>query len=401
MLETENVSVFYGSHHALDGASITVDKNEIVVMLGANGAGKSTFLRAIAGLTPAAPSSIIKMDGIEITGQTPDDIVEAGIATVPEDRGIFADLSVRENLVLGAYAERARQHEAKNLDRVMTLFPRLAERQNQAVRTMSGGERQMVAIGRAMMSHPSILMLDEPSLGLSPILCTELFRSLTAVRDTGVGIFLVEQNAKQSLTIADRGYLLENGRISGANTAEALARDEAVINAYLGGGTKTRAPTPAPAHAPAPAMATASSPARGNRGGERATAPQAITPTAITPGGLADAKPSVEEILPESIDDMVAHATNVSVGHVHGDGSYGSETVVAPTPQPQSQPEPPRKHNGSGAPAHRVIPDNPKASTELRVMLASFEQAAADALSGKTRPADTGLGDGGEDKGEH
>ena len=205
MLETENVSVFYGSHRALEGASITVDQNEIVVMLGSNGAGKSTLLQAIAGLTAVAEGSTIKMDGIDITGMPPDDIGEAGIALVPEDRGIFADLTVRENLMLGAYSERARPHESKNLDRVLTLFPQLAERQNQAVRTMSGGERQMVAIGRAMMSHPSILMLDEPSLGLSPLLCTELFRSLKDVKETGVGIFLVEQNAKQSLALADRG----------------------------------------------------------------------------------------------------------------------------------------------------------------------------------------------------
>ena len=189
MLETENVSVFYGSHRALEGASINVDQNEIVVMLGSNGAGKSTLLQAIAGLTAVAEGSTIKMDGIDITGKPPDDIVEAGIALVPEDRGIFADLTVRENLMLGAYSERARPHESKNLDRVLTLFPQLAERQNQAVRTMSGGERQMVAIGRAMMSHPSILMLDEPSLGLSPLLCTELFQSLKDVKETGVGIF--------------------------------------------------------------------------------------------------------------------------------------------------------------------------------------------------------------------
>jgi branched-chain amino acid transport system ATP-binding protein len=155
---------------------------------------------------------------------------------VPEDRGIFADLNVQENLFLGAHPKRARADEARNLERVYTLFPRLAERKKQMVRTMSGGERQMVAIGRAMMSAPRILMLDEPSLGLSPLLCSELYRSLAQVKETGVGIFLVEQNARLSLAIADRGYLLDNGHITGADTAEALSKDDHVQKAYLGGG---------------------------------------------------------------------------------------------------------------------------------------------------------------------
>ena len=162
------------------------------------------------------------MDGRNITDRPPHEIVESGIALVPEDRGIFADLTVQENLVLGAYPKRARAAEKENLERVLALFPRLGERPKQLVRTMSGGERQMVAIGRAMMSAPSILMLDEPSLGLSPLLCGELFRSLARIKDTGVGIFLVEQNAKQSLAIADRGYLLDNGHIVGADTAATL-----------------------------------------------------------------------------------------------------------------------------------------------------------------------------------
>jgi branched-chain amino acid transport system ATP-binding protein len=162
--------------------------------------------------------------------------VETGIALVPEDRGIFADLTVQENLWLGAHPKRARPREAENLERVFTLFPKLTERRTQLVRTMSGGERQMVAIGRAMMSAPTILMLDEPSLGLAPRLCSELFRTLARIKDTGVGIFLVEQNAKQSLAIADRGYLLDNGHIVGADSAQALAKDEKVRTAYLGDG---------------------------------------------------------------------------------------------------------------------------------------------------------------------
>jgi branched-chain amino acid transport system ATP-binding protein len=236
MLESRNLSVFYGRHRAVENVSVTVSTGEIVVMLGANGAGKSTFLRAVAGQTPAAPGGTVLMDGVEITRCPPHEIVEAGIALVPEDRGVFNELTVQENLLLGAHPKRARAREAENMERVLSLFPKLAERRGQQVRTMSGGERQMVAVGRAMMSAPSILMLDEPSLGLSPLLCSELFRTLSRIKATGVGIFLVEQNAKRSLAIADRGYLLDNGHIVGADTAEALSNNEMVKKAYLGSG---------------------------------------------------------------------------------------------------------------------------------------------------------------------
>jgi branched-chain amino acid transport system ATP-binding protein len=175
------------------------------------------------------------MNGKRITALKPHRIVEEGIALVPEGRGIFGDLSVAENLQLGAFASRARRDEAATLDLVYKLFPRLAERRRQVARTMSGGEQQMVAIGRALMSRPDILMLDEPSLGLSPLLTKELFRSLQDVAATGVGILLVEQNAKQSLNIADRGYLIENGLVVGEDTARALMSDPAVVQAYLGG----------------------------------------------------------------------------------------------------------------------------------------------------------------------
>jgi branched-chain amino acid transport system ATP-binding protein len=234
MLEARNVSVFYGRHQALQDVSATVSKGEIVVMLGANGAGKSTFLRAVAGQTRKVDGASVLMDGADITNRQPYEIVETGIALVPEDRGIFADLTVQENLILGAHPARARAAEAGNLERVLELFPKLKQRPKQIVRTMSGGERQMVAIGRAMMSAPTILLLDEPSLGLAPLLCSELFRTLARIKDTGVGIFLVEQNAKQSLAIADRGYLLDNGHIVGADSAAALAKDEKVKAAYLG-----------------------------------------------------------------------------------------------------------------------------------------------------------------------
>jgi branched-chain amino acid transport system ATP-binding protein len=235
MLEVSNVSAFYGKHRALDGVALTVARAEIVVILGANGAGKTTLLKTIGGMVQAAPGARIAMAGKDIAGTPAHKIVESGIALVPEGRGIFGELTVRENLLLGAYPARAREKEAANLDTVFTLFPRLRERLEQTVRTMSGGEQQMVAIGRALMTSPDILLLDEPSLGLSPIICKELFGILARIRDAGLGILLVEQNAKQSLTIADRGYLIETGRIVGSGTGAALRQDPAVQRAYLGG----------------------------------------------------------------------------------------------------------------------------------------------------------------------
>jgi branched-chain amino acid transport system ATP-binding protein len=234
MLEVRGLTVFYGRHQALENSSLNVAKGEIVVMLGANGAGKSSFLQAVAGLIPAEPGAAIAMDGQTIAGKPADEIVEAGIALVPEDRAIFAELSVHDNLTLGAYPRRARAQAGENMARVLALFPKLGERRRQRVRTMSGGEQQMVAIGRAMMSAPKILLLDEPSLGLSPLLCGELFRTLGQIRDSGIGILLIEQNAKQALAIADRGYLLENGHLSGSERAEALSKNERVRKAYLG-----------------------------------------------------------------------------------------------------------------------------------------------------------------------
>jgi branched-chain amino acid transport system ATP-binding protein len=176
------------------------------------------------------------MGGRDLAGMPTHQIVEVGIALVPEGRGIFSELTVRENLLLGAFPARARANEAATLEMVLGLFPRLKERLRQAVHTMSGGEQQMVAIGRALMAAPDILLLDEPSLGLAPIMCTELFRALARIRATGVGILLVEQNARQSLKIADRGYLIESGRIVGSGTGAALKEDPAVQRAYLGAG---------------------------------------------------------------------------------------------------------------------------------------------------------------------
>ena len=234
MLEVSNLSATYGKHSALQGISLRVGLGEIVVILGANGAGKSTLLRAISGICDGEVSGTVSLDSALISELSSDQIVERGIALVPEGRGIFGDLTVKENLLLGAYSNRARRDENANLDPVLKLFPKLQERQGQVVRTMSGGEQQMVAIGRAMMSAPQILMLDEPSLGLSPILCKELFQNLRVVKKLGIGILLVEQNAKQSLAIADRGYLLENTRSTHEDTAARLANDPAVQKAYLG-----------------------------------------------------------------------------------------------------------------------------------------------------------------------
>jgi len=241
MLEVSHLNADYGQHPALQDVSLSVGKGEIVVILGANGAGKSTLLRAMAGICEGEVSGEITLSGKSLMGLSSDNIVESGVALVPEGRGIFGDLTVKENLLLGAYSARARSSESENLEQVLTLFPKLAERQSQIARTMSGGEQQMVAIGRAMMSAPDILMLDEPSLGLAPLLCKELFQNLKRVKQLQIGILLVEQNAKQSLAIADRGYLLENTRITHEDTADKLATDPAVQKAYLGAGVTTRA----------------------------------------------------------------------------------------------------------------------------------------------------------------
>jgi branched-chain amino acid transport system ATP-binding protein len=236
MLEIRGISAFYGKHRALDGVSLDVGRGEIVVILGANGAGKTTLLKVIAGLVPATAGARIAMNGRDLAGVPAHQIVEAGLALVPEGRGIFGELTVRENLLLGAFPARARRNEASTLDMVFDLFPRLRERLQQIVRTMSGGEQQMVAVGRALMTSPEIILLDEPSLGLAPIMCTELFGALARIRATGVGILLVEQNARLSLKVADRGYLLESGRIVGSGSAAALKDDPAVQRAYLGAG---------------------------------------------------------------------------------------------------------------------------------------------------------------------
>lgn len=235
MLQIDNLSVTYGLHRALDNVSLQVVPGEVVVMLGSNGAGKSSLLRAIAGVSAGKVAGGARLGDIDVRSLAAHQVVDHGIALVPEGRGVFGDLTVIENLHLGAYAARARGQQAENLARVHSLFPKLIERKSQIVRTMSGGEQQMVAIGRALMSNPQILMLDEPSLGLSPLLCKELFTNIARIRDSDLGVLLVEQNAKQSLAIADRGYLIENGTITAQATAQALLNDTSVQDAYLGG----------------------------------------------------------------------------------------------------------------------------------------------------------------------
>lgn len=235
MLEISGLSAWYGMHKALDDVTLHVGSGEVVSVLGANGAGKSTLLKAVSGLIPMSPNAHIALNGQSLGALKDYERVEAGIALVPEGRGVFGELTVRENLFIGAYPQRARQAERRNEERVLTLFPKLRERLSQAVRTMSGGEQQMVAIGRALMSGPDVLLLDEPSLGLSPLMVSELFKALEAVRNDKVTILLVEQNAKRALSLSDRGYLLEQGRIVGVDTASALLQNEAVRKAYLGG----------------------------------------------------------------------------------------------------------------------------------------------------------------------
>lgn len=234
MLEIADLSLSYGKHRALHGVSLTIAEGEAVIVLGANGAGKSSLIKSIAGLVAPEPGAAIAFRGQSLIGRPAHTVVEHGIALVPEGRGVFPEMTVEENLRLGAQPRRARAGEAARRAEVFELFPKLAERRRQSVGTMSGGEQQMVAVARALMSDPEILLLDEPSLGLAPIVVGELFRALERVRATGVSMLVVEQNVRLGLEIADRGYLMEAGRITGHDTAENLAGDEAVQRAFLG-----------------------------------------------------------------------------------------------------------------------------------------------------------------------
>jgi branched-chain amino acid transport system ATP-binding protein len=234
MLRLEHISVSYGKHEALHDVTFDVVEGRTTAILGANGAGKTTLLKTIAGLVRPHAGGKILFEDRPIEHEAPHRIVAAGIALVPEGRRLFGEMSVIENLRVGAYPERARANEAQRLDRQLTLFPRLAERRNQIAKTMSGGEQQMLAIARALMSEPRILLLDEPSLGLSPRLVSDLFAVLRRLTESGQSIVLVEQNAHQSLRLADHVYVLENGRIASGGTPEEMRQDTRIQKAYLG-----------------------------------------------------------------------------------------------------------------------------------------------------------------------
>ena len=233
MLKIKNLNVFYGPIHALKGISLDVNDGEIVTLIGSNGAGKSTTLNTITGLVKTASGSI-DLDGTEIANMAPHKIVELGISLSPEGREVFPALTVEENLKLGAYTRKDKGEVAANFDRVYDLFPRLKERINQSAGTLSGGEQQMLAIGRALMSSPKILLLDEPSMGLAPNLVLMIFDLIKSINQQGTTILLIEQNANMALSIANRAYVLETGNISRSGDARALAKDDRVRKAYLG-----------------------------------------------------------------------------------------------------------------------------------------------------------------------
>ncbi|MGY4535120.1 branched-chain amino acid transport system ATP-binding protein [Pseudomonas sp. TE3786] len=233
MLYFDNVSTFYGKIQALHNVNVEVHKGEIVTLIGANGAGKSTLLMTLCG-SPRAASGSIRYQGEELVGLESSAIMRKSIAVVPEGRRIFARLTVEENLAMGGFFTDKGDYQ-EQLDKVLHLFPRLKERYNQRGGTMSGGEQQMLAIGRALMSKPQLLLLDEPSLGLAPIIIQQIFQIIEQLRKDGVTVFLVEQNANQALKIADRAYVLENGHVVMQGTGEALLTDPKVRDAYLGG----------------------------------------------------------------------------------------------------------------------------------------------------------------------
>ncbi len=233
LLSISGLDVHYGGIQALRGVSLRVEEGEIVALLGGNGAGKTTTLRAISGLVRASRGEIA-LDGASLRKRSPDAIVRLGIGHAPEGRRVFGGMTVRENLDLGAYAVRSRAAFAQRLEYVLATFPRLHERLEQTAGTLSGGEQQMLAIGRALMSGPRLLMLDEPSLGLAPVLVQTIFRVIAEINARGTTVLLVEQNARQALRIAARGYVLETGRVAFEGTGANLLADPAVADAYLG-----------------------------------------------------------------------------------------------------------------------------------------------------------------------
>jgi branched-chain amino acid transport system ATP-binding protein len=241
LLEVRDLNVYYGRIHAIKGLSVAVADGEVVTLIGANGAGKTTTLKAISGVRPVAPGSVVQFDGEDITRVPAHKRVQLGICQAPEGRGIFPGMSVRENLEMGTYARSDRKGPLtrKTLERVYSLSPRLSEREGQIGGTLSGGEQQMLAIGRALMSRPRLLLLDEPSMGLAPMLITQIFSIVTEINQQGTTILLVEQNAAQALARTDRAYVLETGRIVREGAGRDLLHDQAAIAAYLGGDVGT------------------------------------------------------------------------------------------------------------------------------------------------------------------
>ena len=233
MLEVSNINTFYGKIQALWGVSLKIDEAEIVALIGANGAGKTTLVNTISGLLRPASGSVEFLDK-RIDGLKSHAIVELGMSHIPEGRGLFADMSVRENLEMGAYTKRVWKHKQEILDKVYQLFPILKARQGQLARTLSGGEQQMVAIGRGLMSRPRLCIIDEPSSGLAPLMVDEMFSIIQGLRDQGIAIFLIEQNVQQTLEIADRAYVLENGRVTLEGESKKLLKEALIRKAYLG-----------------------------------------------------------------------------------------------------------------------------------------------------------------------
>ncbi len=234
MLKVENINVYYGAIHALKGISVEVKQGEIVTLIGANGAGKSTILRTISGLLRAKTGDVV-FEGNSFASMPAEDIVRKGISQVPEGRRIFANMTVEENLELGAYIRSDKSGIRKDIDKVFERFSRLGERRSQIAGTLSGGEQQMLAIGRGLMSQPRLMLLDEPSMGLAPLLVKEIFSIIKEINASGTTILLVEQNAHMALSIAHHAYVLETGRITLSGTAKELSESEAVRKAYLGG----------------------------------------------------------------------------------------------------------------------------------------------------------------------
>jgi branched-chain amino acid transport system ATP-binding protein len=232
LLEVSEIQTYYGAIQALKGISLTVEEGEVVTLIGANGAGKSTTLRSIAGLTPASKGTIC-FEGEDVTRVPAHEVVSRGIALSPEGRHCFPRMTVRENLDLGAFRRRGPEVD-EDMDRVFELFPRLKERERQKAGTMSGGEQQMLAIGRALMARPRLLMLDEPSMGIAPILVQRIYETIGEINRGGVAILLVEQNANYALDVSKRGYVLETGRVVLANDSDKLRDDPEVQRAYLG-----------------------------------------------------------------------------------------------------------------------------------------------------------------------